>query len=71
MEDIPNAMNPYKKKKLVGSGSCSALVKLLPGNSDLYVSHDTWDTYQSMLRMLKKYDFTFKPQGGKLGVTGS
>ncbi|XP_060577603.1 putative phospholipase B-like 2 [Ruditapes philippinarum] len=63
MEDIPNALNPYRKKKVVGSGSCSALIKLLPGNKDVYVSHDTWDTYQSMLRILKKYDFAFKPQG--------
>ena len=66
MEDIPNAISPYRKKKVVGSGSCSALIKLLPGNKDVYMSHDTWDTYQSMLRMLKKYDFAFKPQGGNM-----
>ncbi|KAL8560033.1 hypothetical protein ACOMHN_041503 [Nucella lapillus] len=41
----------------VGSGSCSALVKLLPGNRDLYVSQDTWNSYQAMLRILKVYDF--------------
>ena len=39
--------------------SCSALVKILPNNEDLYVAHDTWNSYQSMLRMLKKYDFGF------------
>ena len=30
-------------------------MKLLEGNKDLYVSHDTWNSYQSMLRVLKKY----------------
>ncbi|XP_052256063.1 putative phospholipase B-like 2 isoform X2 [Dreissena polymorpha] len=60
MEDIPNAMKP----KVTGSGSCSALIKLLPGYKDLYVSQDTWSTYQSMLRMLKKYDFAFQTGAG-------
>ena len=40
-----------------GSGSCSALVKMLPKNEDLFVSHVTWNSYQSMLRVLKKYSF--------------
>ena len=39
----------------MGSGSCSALIKIIDGNKDLYVSHDTWNSYQSMLRVLKKY----------------
>ena len=45
--------------RILGSGSCSALIKILPGNQDLYVAHDTWNSYQSMLRMLKKYDFAY------------
>ncbi|WAR23064.1 PLBL2-like protein [Mya arenaria] len=64
MEDIPNAMNPTRRPKVKGSGSCSALIKLLPGNKDLYVSHDTWDSYQSMLRVLKKYSFGFHLMSG-------
>jgi len=60
MEDIPAALSP--RQHVTGSGSCSALIKLLPGNKDLYVAHDTWDTYQSMLRILKKYDFGFHLQ---------
>ena len=28
-------------------------------NSDLLVGHDTWDTYDSMLRIYKLYDLKF------------
>ena len=60
MEDLPDALGiPKFKKKTVGSGSCSALIKLLPGNQDLYVAQDTWTSYQDMLRVLKKYDFAY------------
>ena len=32
---------------------CSALIKVLPGNSELYATQDTWDTYYAMLRVFK------------------
>uniref|UniRef100_A0A8C4QZ36 Phospholipase B-like n=1 Tax=Eptatretus burgeri TaxID=7764 RepID=A0A8C4QZ36_EPTBU len=35
---------------------CSALIKLLPGNKELMVSHTTWGSYQMMLRIVKRYD---------------
>ncbi|XP_023216254.1 putative phospholipase B-like 2 [Centruroides sculpturatus] len=34
---------------------CSALIKFLPGYKDLYVAHDAWNDYSTMLRILKKY----------------
>lgn len=37
--------------------SCSALIKVLPGASDIYTSHVTWNGYESMIRILKKYSF--------------
>ncbi|KAH7977051.1 hypothetical protein HPB52_023233 [Rhipicephalus sanguineus] len=37
--------------------ACSALVKVLRNNTDLYVGHDTWFLYKSMLRIQKKYTF--------------
>ena len=40
------------------------LPQLLEGNSDLYVSQDTWNGYESMLRYLKKYDFKFQKTEG-------
>ena len=36
-------------------GSCSALIKVLPDLSDIYSSHVTWNSYESMIRILKKY----------------
>ena len=51
------------KDRVVGAGKCSALVKLLPGNAELFVSHDTWDEYQSMLRIYKLYDLRFSTAG--------
>uniref|UniRef100_A0A3B5MEP5 Phospholipase B-like n=1 Tax=Xiphophorus couchianus TaxID=32473 RepID=A0A3B5MEP5_9TELE len=60
LEDLESALNKSSKTRLLGSGSCSALIKLLPNNKDLLVSHDTWNTYQAMLRIMKKYIFAFK-----------
>ncbi|MPC85908.1 putative phospholipase B-like 2 [Portunus trituberculatus] len=52
-----------KSGRIIGDGHCSALIKVLPGNTELYVSHVTWNTYQSMLRILKKYIFPFRRTG--------
>ncbi|XP_030074695.1 putative phospholipase B-like 2 [Microcaecilia unicolor] len=66
LEDLELALNKSDSRRVLGSGSCSALIKLLPGNQDLLVSHDTWNTYQSMLRVIKKYNLPFlsKAEGG-------
>uniref|UniRef100_A0AAY4A1C3 Phospholipase B-like n=1 Tax=Denticeps clupeoides TaxID=299321 RepID=A0AAY4A1C3_9TELE len=53
LEDLEAALNKTSQSRTLGSGSCSALVKLLPGNKELFVSHDTWNNYQSMLRIMK------------------
>lgn len=37
---------------------CSAFIKLLPDNSDVFFGHNTWDSYQSLgPRIFKKYHF--------------
>ena len=57
-----------KKKDIhhaTGSGSCSALIKLLPGNKDLYISHVTWTSYSEMLRVFKLVDVPFTVNGIK------
>ncbi|XP_068167042.1 putative phospholipase B-like 2 [Antennarius striatus] len=60
LEDLESALNKSSRTRPLGSGSCSALIKLLPNNKELFVSHDTWNTYGSMLRIMKKYIFPFK-----------
>ncbi|VVC38023.1 Phospholipase B-like [Cinara cedri] len=62
LDDISQALNPSEvdRIKVLGSGSCSALVKLLPGNKDLLVSHVTWDGYETMLRIQKRYSLRYK-----------
>ena len=52
---------------VLGSGSCSALIKVLGPDytnsenyNDVYASHDTWNSYQSMLRILKNYKLNYK-----------
>lgn len=63
LEDLESVLGRSQKSRVFGSGSCSALIKLFPGNKDLYVSHDTWSTYQSMLRILKRYNFAYHSDG--------
>ena len=66
LEDLEPVFEPHREPaKVRGVGHCSALVKLLPNNKDLYVSHDTWNSYQSMLRILKRYKMPLKkvPKG--------
>ena len=60
IEDLESVLTNGQRRRPLGSGSCSALVKLLEGNKDLYVAQDTWNGYESMLRILKVYDFPWK-----------
>ncbi|XP_056274804.1 putative phospholipase B-like 2 [Pseudoliparis swirei] len=60
LEDLESALNKSSQTRPLGSGSCSALIKLLPNNKELLVSHDTWNSYQAMLRIIKKYMFAFR-----------
>ncbi|XP_071504037.1 putative phospholipase B-like 2 [Diadema antillarum] len=59
LEDLESALNKEGKESMMGDGHCSALIRLLPGNADLFSSHDTWNGYMGMLRIIKKYNFAF------------
>nr|XP_027779052.1 putative phospholipase B-like 2 [Marmota flaviventris] len=73
LEDLEPALNKTRTRAVLGSGSCSALIKLLPGQRDLLVAHNTWNSYQHMLRIIKKYTFQFRegPQEDALLVPGN
>lgn len=64
LDGLEQALGRKPPSKMFGSGSCSALVKLLPGNKDLLISHDTWGPYNSMLRLFKLYNLPFYLQPG-------
>jgi len=74
LEDLEGAFSDpssWVPSTVRGLGRCSALVRLLPGNSDLLVSHDTWNSYQSMLRVLKSYSLPYHTRhGGDQVVAG-
>jgi len=49
---------------------CSAIIKLLPSNSDVVFGHSTWDTYESLFpRIIKHYSFPLV-RGGKVTSQG-
>lgn len=56
--DIEQALGSGRKK-VKGSGSCSALVKLFDKNKELAISHVTWNDYLGMLRIYKFYNLSF------------
>merc|ERR1719440_936519 len=47
------------EKRVAETGHCSALIKLLPGNKDVFAGHTTWDDYSKMTRIYKYYNFPF------------
>ncbi|EDO39917.1 predicted protein [Nematostella vectensis] len=65
LEDLEVALKKENPSRILGSGSCSALVKVLPEHKDIFISHVTWDTYLGMLRIFKMYDFPFTRKGRK------
>ena len=62
LDGLEQALGRKSPSKILGSGSCSALIKLLPANKDLLISHDTWGSFNSMLRLFKFYNFPFRRQ---------
>ena len=63
LEDLEQALGKKEVRHVFGSGSCSALIKLLPGNKDLYISQVTWNSYSSLLRVFKLIDVPFTVSG--------
>ena len=67
IEDLESALRKTSgPEKMLGNGHCSALIKVLPNQQDLYVSQDTWTGYNNMLRILKKYDLQFHTTSGMI-----
>lgn len=50
--------------------ACSALVKIVGENDDIYIAHDAWFLYRSMLRIQKKYVFPWHYKPSLTGPDG-
>ena len=59
METLMQAFSVEKLPRIVGAGSCSALVRLTAKNEDIYFTHDTWSSFTTMLKIYKKYDLPY------------
>ena len=71
LEAVIGAQSGDKVKPLTSfqhRPSCSALIKITPGNEDVLVAQNSWNTYSSMLRSLKKYHLPFHTTDGSSEV---
>ncbi|XP_075220478.1 putative phospholipase B-like 1 [Lycorma delicatula] len=61
MYDLVDKFRPAGSipSKIFDEGHCSAIIKLLPKNTDLYVAHNTWTRYNTMTRVLKLYELQY------------
>jgi hypothetical protein len=50
------------------SGHCSAFIRLLSGNAELYASQVTWSSFENMLRVYKRYELPFSLTGSRYGA---
>eukprot|EP00118_Oscarella_pearsei_P024892 m.307042 g.307042 ORF g.307042 m.307042 type:complete len:550 (+) comp41843_c0_seq1:97-1746(+) len=73
LEDLEEALGAPEgtKSRVLGSGSCSAIIKLLPGHTELFTAHDTWGPLTNMLRIYKRYEFSYHTVKGNEVVPGS
>ena len=46
-------------RKYIGESHCSALIKVNEDRTDLFTGHTTWDTFITMLRTYKIYNFQY------------
>ncbi|KAM8930690.1 phospholipase B-like 1 [Pelodytes ibericus] len=53
-----NLARQYRRRWYMGH--CSALIKVLPGNENVFFGHSSWFTYAAMLRVYKHLNFNIK-----------
>mmetsp|Transcript_1723 Transcript_1723/g.3821 ORF Transcript_1723/g.3821 Transcript_1723/m.3821 type:complete len:652 (+) Transcript_1723:111-2066(+) len=51
------------EKKVAREGRCTAVIRVTPGDADLFVGHSTWGDYSTMTRIFKHYDFDLRGAG--------
>jgi hypothetical protein len=61
------AADTPRTSKFSKTGSCSGLVRWT--GSELFIAHDTWSEFASMLRAWKVYDFAFAGAGSRVAMS--
>ena len=59
LEDLEGFYGEDPRPVTTRKGHCSALVRLLPEFNDIFFAHETWTSFNSMLRVYKHYEFPF------------
>ena len=72
LSDLGAALNPDQRSRLKlfreDSDHCSVLIKIIE-DRDIYFSHVTWAGFQTMLRIIKRYNFPYKTLPNKQSHT--
>jgi hypothetical protein len=50
----------YDDSRFFRATRCSAIIKVLDNNEDIFISQDTWSSLNSMVRIMKRYNFAFR-----------
>jgi len=67
-DDLEQALG-RKVRTYLSDGHCSAIVKVV--DNELLVSHNTWTSFESMLRIMKRYDYNYENIGANSVVFSS
>ena len=60
VEELSKLSRMEAKLKLLLSGHCSALVKILPGYENIFMAHSSWFDYTNTMRIYKHYNFNLR-----------
>ncbi|XP_065197312.1 putative phospholipase B-like 2 [Sycon ciliatum] len=64
IDTLESALKRKVRASVLGSGSCSAIVKIIGDYEDVLFTHDTWTHFYTMLRVYKRYELHQSRDGG-------
>ncbi|XP_054159362.1 putative phospholipase B-like 2 [Oppia nitens] len=64
LDELGQAIKGKSRTDDYFDGHCSAIIRVLPDGSDLYVAHNTWAGFSKMLRIVKNYNLNYRNISG-------